>query len=281
MASVNSPIRKFIKPLLFRLLGKRGYKYAQFYGKMRDINHRLVEEKEMELLPLILKPGDSVFDVGANYAYYTDRFSQLVGDTGTVYAFEPIPFTFGVSEMIVKKRRLRNVKLYNLGVGDKNQQLMFTVPRLGFGGISAGQAHISGRRHESGDKKTYYDFDTEEQVACNVVALDDFIGDAITRLSFIKIDIEGAEWYALRGMEQLIARFSPVILIEVQPYFLRGFHIDEQEFRSYLEDTLGYTIFHYDPSDGKLHRLDGSFFDANFILINHEKLERFQSLLAK
>src|SRR3981081_3931150 len=99
MASVNSPIRKFLKPILFKLLGKKGYKWAQFYGKKKDIVNRLVEEIEMELLPQLVKKDDEVLDIGANYAYYTERLSRLV-PLGKVYAFEPIPFTYEVAEML-------------------------------------------------------------------------------------------------------------------------------------------------------------------------------------
>ena len=118
MASVNSPFRTFVKPLLFKLLGKKGYTYAQYYGKLKDIKERLVEEKEMTLLPLIVKNGDTAIDIGANYAYYTDRLSKLVGKSGKVFSFEPIPFTYEVCKMLVKKLQLSNVELFNLGVSN-------------------------------------------------------------------------------------------------------------------------------------------------------------------
>ena len=54
MASVNSKIRTIIKPILFKLLGERIYLYAQLFGKLRDIKYKLVEEREMELLPKII-----------------------------------------------------------------------------------------------------------------------------------------------------------------------------------------------------------------------------------
>ncbi|MEI9806546.1 MAG: hypothetical protein WDO16_00980 [Bacteroidota bacterium] len=54
MASVKSPLRRIIKPILFKLLGKKGYKWAQFYGKKKDITNKLVEEIEMELLPQLV-----------------------------------------------------------------------------------------------------------------------------------------------------------------------------------------------------------------------------------
>ena len=280
MASVHSPIRTIIKPLLFKLLGKTGYIYAQFYGKMRDIKHRLVEETEMELLADLVKPGDAVIDIGANYAYYTDRLSSIVGDNGKVFAFEPIPFTYKVCAMIVKARKLRNAKLYNLGVSDKNQTLSFSIPKLSFGPISAGQAHISGRKHNENEKSKYYNFDAEEEVTCEVIALDDFLLDLNNKpLTFIKIDIEGAEYFALKGMEKLILKHKPALLIEVQPYFLKGFNINESEFRRYINDTLGLEIFFYDATVKKLKPLQFDFFDSNFILIPGNKISAYQQLI--
>ena len=95
MASVKSTFRNLIKPLLYNLLGEKHYIYFQTLGKIRDINKRLVEEDELELLPQLVGLSDDVIDIGANYAYYTHRLSKLC-PTGRVYAFEPIPFTFEV-----------------------------------------------------------------------------------------------------------------------------------------------------------------------------------------
>jgi len=280
MASVNSPIRTIVKPFLFMLLGKWGYKYAQFYGKMRDIKHRLVEEKEMEFLPQVIKPGDVTIDIGANYAYYTDRLSELVGVKGKVFAFEPIPFTYTVCAMLVKARKLLNVKLYNFGVSNKNETLTFSIPKLSYGPISAGQAHIAGRTNETTEKEKYYNFNEEEEVKCNVVALDTFPLEFDAKpVTFIKIDIEGAEYFALQGMEQLIANYHPIILIEVQPYFLKGFNINKKDFIDYITAKLGYGIFFYDAEIKKLKPLIGDFFDNNFILIFKDKINAYQHLI--
>jgi FkbM family methyltransferase len=280
MASVHSPIRTFIKPLLFKILGKTGYKYAQFYGKLKDIKERLVEEKEMEILPLLVKKGEDVLDIGANYAYYTERLSLLVGDTGKVYAFEPIPFTHDVCKMVVNKLKLTNVELFQLGVSNKNETVEFTIPKLNFGGISAGQAHISGRTIDADKKKEYYNFDEEEKIPCKIVAIDDLLGAKLKNLSFVKIDIEGAEYFALQGMRKTLNNFKPVILIEVQPSFLKGFDIDDNVFKQYIEKDLNYKIFYYQQETQKLHPLEGDFFDNNFILIHAEKVSNFKHLIA-
>jgi FkbM family methyltransferase len=279
MASVNSPIRTYIKPLLFKLMGKRAYKYAQLYGKLRDIKHKLVEEKEMLLLPALVAEGDTVLDIGANFAYYTERLSRLVGNSGKVIAFEPIPFTFEVCRMIVKKLGLKNVMLYNKGVADKTAQVQFSAPKLGFGGISAGQAHIAGRQNEEKDRKKYYNFSDDEYFDCQVVDLDSF-GLNITKLTFVKIDIEGAELLAMKGMEKLLMQHRPVLLIEVQQYFLRGFGINENEFRKYITNDLGYVICFMDEQTDKLVKLNGEFFDDNFILLPAERVGNYQNLLA-
>src|SRR6476469_9980174 len=152
MAHVDSSVRSLVKPFLFKVLGERGYFWFQLYGKMRDIKYRLVEEDEMELLPLLIKPNDEVFDIGANYAYYTVRMAELVKN-GHVDAFEPIPFTYKVCKKRVDKKKLKNVDVHNVGVGNANEVVQFEVPLADFGGISAGQAHISGRDNDMDEQE--------------------------------------------------------------------------------------------------------------------------------
>lgn len=280
MASVNSPIRTIIKPLLFKLLGNKFYKYAQLYGKLKDIKYRLVEEDEIELLPIFVKQGDEVFDIGANYAYYTERLSKIVKENGKVYAFEPIPFTYDVCDLIVKKLKLTNVNLFQKGVADKNETVEFTVPKLSFGGISAGQAHISGRNNNAEERKTVYNFDAEEKIKCETVKVDDLLYGKLNRLSFIKIDIEGAEYYALNGMRKIIEKFKPEILIEIQPFFLKGFGLSVNAMLDLIKD-MGYDIFYYNKEKKKIFLLDKELWDSNYILIHKTKINNFNTLINK
>lgn len=280
MASVQSPLRRFVKPILFKLLGKSGYKWAQFYAKKKDITHKLVEEIEMELLPELIGNADDVLDIGANYAYYTERLSRLV-QQGRVFAFEPIPFTHDVAAKIVRSFGLKNVTLYQKGVGQKSETMRFSVPKMEFGSISAGQAHMADRNNEKIKGSAYYVSDKNEEFDCEVVDIDSFLGDKLRKLSFVKIDIEGAEYFALKGMEKTLEKFKPVILIEIVPLFLESFKIESSFFQSYLQQTLNYKIFEYDKERKKLVELPGPINkDRNYILIHRDRTADYQQLIA-
>jgi FkbM family methyltransferase len=279
MASVNSPVRRFIKPILFKLLGNKGYKWAQYFAKKRDIEHRLVEEIEMELLPQLVKADDEVLDIGANYAYYTERLAKLVTN-GHVYAFEPIPFTYDVAGMLVKKMGLRNVTLYKKGVGQQTETMRFSVPKLDFGSISAGQAHMDSRKNDLIKGTDYYVSDNHEEFDCEVVDIDSFLLPKLKRLTFIKIDIEGAEYFALKGMEKTIKQFQPVILIEIVPIFLKSFDIDPQVFQKFITDSLGYTIYKYDGKTKKMSLQESLIEeDRNYMLIPTANIMSYKHLI--
>ena len=279
MASVKSPIRTLLKPILFKMLGKNGYKWAQYYAKRKDIEKRLVEEVEMELLPVLVGKQDEVLDIGANFAYYTERLSRLVPE-GQVYAFEPIPFTYDVARLLVKKFRLKNVTLYQKGVGQKTEVLRFSVPKMSFGSISAGQAHVTGRDDNAIKGTNYYVSDQNEEFDCEVIDIDSFLLPKLKNLSFVKIDIEGAEYFALKGMENTIRQFKPVILIEIVPQFLKGFSIETPFFQQYIEQDLGYGIYEYDKQAKKLALLAGPLVkDRNYLLIPSDKLSGFKHIM--
>ncbi|MET0636016.1 MAG: FkbM family methyltransferase [Chitinophagaceae bacterium] len=272
-------MRTLLKPILFKVLGTKGYKWVQFQAKKKDISNRLVEEIEMQLLPRIVGKSDEVIDIGANYAYYTERLSRLVPD-GRVYAFEPIPFTYDVAMMIIRSYRLKNVRLFQKGVGEKNETMRFKVPKMDFGSLSAGQAHMAARDNTKINNTVYYVSEKNEEFDCEVVSIDSFLLPELKNVSFIKIDIEGAEYFALKGMSKTLSRFKPVILIEIVPVFLKSFNIDIEEFQSYLANDLGYNIYKYDDKSKMLYLSADLKADRNYILIHSDKLHQYAHLIA-
>lgn len=277
MASVHSPIRKFLKPILFRIFGRSLYDHFLAQAKWRDIELSLVEEPEMAVLPALLKPTDTCLDIGANFAYYTVRLARLCPQ-GKVIAFEPIPSTFKIMRKLVKKSGSRNVEIHNLGVGDKNEIVVFELPLQEIGTPSAGQAHIQGRDNSLKGGEDLYSFEKKESIRCQIVKLDDFL--KIEALDFVKIDIEGAELFALNGMSALLKRHRPIILLEICSFFLRGFG---QSLEKALEQftALNYSVFELDPDrGGKIRAVKGlPDGNKNYFLLPTENLERFRSIL--
>ncbi len=274
MASVHSPVRTILKPVLFKLFGTSLYPWFQYKAKVRDIDQKLVEEKEMELLPQFLTAQDEAIDIGANYAYYTERLARL---SKKVYAFEPIPFTHKVCAMVIKHYKLKNVVLYKQGVGEKNEWHKFSVPVTDFGAISAGQAHFGERDDDREGKEIHARFTKHEEVNCEVIALDSLLNN-FSNLKFIKIDIEGAEYYAFKGMRKTIEKFRPVILVEINPFFLDGFGLTETQLKS-LIDELGYVTFVYDEKAKKLTEWTAPYVESNYLLIAKTNLSNFKNLI--
>lgn len=274
MASVHSPLRSFLKPLLFKIFGKKFYTRFQFYAKIKDIDNSLVVEKEMELLPYFLNKNSNAIDIGANYAYFTVPMAKYANK---VFAYEPIPFTYTVCNMLIKHYKLKNVELFPQGVGETNETKRFNVPVVDFGGISAGQAHMAERNNELKGKEKHYQFTKNEFHDCEVVSLDKTITDP-TPISFIKIDIEGAEYFALKGMQQLIQTHRPVILLEINPFFLDGFNIKESDLKNFIQQNK-YKTYLYSEALKKLQSFDEAYFESNFIIIPEEKISQFNTII--
>lgn len=278
MASVNSPLRRLLKPLVFRIVPDRIYFWLHCVGKLRDIRLRLVEEREMRLLPEFIRPGDDVIDLGANYAYYSARMSSLVGSGGKVYAFEPIPFTAKVFRRLISSLKIDNVELTEKGAGARNERVVFHVPLQDFGAPSAGISHVGTRNNDLPGRDQFYAFNRHQEVSCEVVAIDDFLLPRLSRLSFIKIDIEGAEYFALQGMRKTLEKFKPVILVEIQPFFLQGFGITQEQVLSLIRD-MGYEMFVYDEPSHKLTPFTVPLPDYNYVLIHRSGTARYANLI--
>ena len=90
-------------------------------GVCRQLLERGTREPEQKwLLEQALKPGMTAFDLGANAGYYTVMMAKRVGDTGLVYAVEPVLQSFSLLERNIRLNRLDNVELEQVAIADQD-----------------------------------------------------------------------------------------------------------------------------------------------------------------
>lgn len=172
-----------------------------------------------------------VLDVGANIGVMARLFAQRVPE-GKVYAFEPSPETF---RLLTKNcAAYPNIVCVRQAIGATTGEAAFDE------GVMPTLRHLV-PAHEQGG------------TTVPVTRLDDWVTQAkLTRLDFIKIDIEGFEEELFDGAEQSLAKFLPVILVEYLPEVAaaRSRYKGRVLFRRLREQ--GYRVYRLD-SQGRMH----------------------------
>jgi FkbM family methyltransferase len=156
----------------------------------------------------LLNEGDTFIDIGANVGCFTLVASRTVGESGRVIAFEPVEMVFKKLEYNVKLNGQENVILVKKAIYSENTSLPFHIASQENLGMS------SMHRHDTESGKI------EIMVA---TTLDTYLQtQEVPRIKLIKIDIEGAEIFALEGMENTLSRFRPVCMVEVSSNVLKS-----------------------------------------------------------
>jgi FkbM family methyltransferase len=198
--------------LLHRLKGgtlwtRRGGYWLPFHadGDLQEIQYQLDGELwfkyETERLREYLPKGGVVVDVGANLGFTALLFAKHIGTEGRIYAFEPSPPVYAKLLQVVEKNQLRNVHCFNLGCGRTRRRETLLVP------ASSGNATI--KRNGVHLTEAYREINIEMD------SLDNVILPLVPRVDFLKIDTEGFEDEVLAGADELIARFRPVVYLEL------------------------------------------------------------------
>ncbi len=160
-------------------------------------NRFFTDEKEFAIVDRLVSPGDWVLDIGANIGQYTKRFSELVGDSGRVIAFEPVPDTFELLTANAQRFRQKNVTLFNAAASDQCVALGMAIPTLGSGLSNYYAAHLT---------------PTANGLKVLTFPIGNLLFPQAIRLA--KIDAEGHELAVLRGMENLLRRDQPTLIVE-------------------------------------------------------------------
>lgn len=159
---------------------------------------------ELELLKREIKEGDVVVDIGANIGYYTLLASKNVGVHGRVYAFEPDPTNFSLLQKNVALNNCENVTLVNKAVAARSETLKLYLSEVNLG-----------------DHRAYASEEARESISIECTSIDDYFKDKAENIDFIKIDIQGFECKALRGMQATLKKSKGTRLTaEFWPYGL-------------------------------------------------------------
>ncbi|MBV1929249.1 MAG: FkbM family methyltransferase [Gammaproteobacteria bacterium] len=170
-------------------------------------NIRLKDEPDLAYLESVLKPGCVAFDVGANAGLYSHWFSRWAGINGRVFAFEPIPATYDLLNAIKNKYELSNLVIYQLSLSDKADSVTMHIP-------TTDQKSLPNYYQAAIDKPDEQRL--VKQVSLPTDTLDSIVSAMqFSSLDITKFDVEDHELAWLRGAREVIAKFKPLLLIEI------------------------------------------------------------------
>lgn len=210
-------------------------KEAEVFGV---IYLKTISPHETNLIKSKLNKGDIFIDIGAYVdGWYSFIAAKSVGEKGKVYAFEPHPEYFERFKENIKINKLKNIIATRVAIGNKNG-LIFLYEAVGTSSVV--EKHTKGQPGVTGKK-----------LKVHMVKMDSYIKEAkIKKVNFVKIDVEGFEMQVLLGMQKTLANYSPALLIEVVPQYLRSAGSSRKKLLEFLK-SLGYKPFVF-KKDGTL-----------------------------
>ena len=204
IAKIDITIRHHWAPEFRVHLNLFRHKTYWYHGRNR-------EHSVMDVFTRLIKPGDTVIDLGAHIGYTSLYLAHLVGPTGRLFAFEPQASSLRYLER--NAASVPQIEIVPKAASDQTGQTDFFVDEdTGENStiVPTEFEHVFAANRE----KAYSD-ERYHRTKVETVALDDFIASRGIRPDFVKIDIEGAELLALRGMSRTLAEYKPGLMVEV------------------------------------------------------------------
>ena len=206
-------MKKFLRKILLLMLGDRLRIMKMRRGLFRGIRLKIdpssqlflifrdIEPDLQKIMRSYIKCNDIVFDIGANIGYTSIAMSKIVGDSGLVYAFEPVPKNITDFNDNISLNKCNNILLTSKALSNINENIDFRIPEMGKNLSMASMIW-----HKKDNSVLTLQLET--------IILDENSTFRDVNPSFVKIDVEGAEGRVILGMYNLIKRARPVIFIE-------------------------------------------------------------------
>jgi FkbM family methyltransferase len=146
----------------------------------------------------LVKPGDCVLDVGANFGILTLLMSKLVGSQGRVHSFEPNPLLCKTLSATLAHNGIENVQLHHFALGAEDGELPLNVPKGNFG-----RGSLASNSEHGLESRTV-----------SIRRLDDLVShQGVSRIALMKIDVEGFELQVLMGSQHVLEAIRPSAIV--------------------------------------------------------------------
>lgn len=222
------------------------YRFRLGIGWLEHLWKSLVMQSHADMrvpLRLVLPVGGVAIDVGAHGGQFARMLAALVGPSGLIVAVEPSGYARSILGPALFIRRVRYVVVVACALGASNGLLVLRTPLKRLGAMGWGLANLSAADQQQ-----------RESVAepVPVLTLDDLVqGLELTRLDFIKVDIEGHEASFVAGGMATLAGFRPALLLEMSASRMGRAGASPTALWATLADDLGY--FSYEFRAGALN----------------------------
>lgn len=234
-----------------RLFPKSLYAYCT---KVR-IPNSPIDFRKLLIAKYLLQNGGSAIDAGAHLGYHTRYLSEIIGDKGKVWAFEPNPYIFKLLQKYSNK--VPNIIAHQEALSDiPAKEVDFHVTSYALSEDSSVELLRKSFSHRTITVKTN--------------SIDALLERGLTDLKLIKVDVEGHEMSVFEGAKKTIARFRPCIIFEYAPKMMDN-SVSYMHSREYIcFDLSSLKILHEEEKPDL----------TDVLAIPREKEKEFASLLS-
>lgn len=177
-------------------------------------------EKELgDLIKKVVKPGDVFVDIGANIGYFS-LLSANYQPTAKIISIEPAKTVYEKLKENISVNNFKNIIAINSAVGEISEEKELFIS----GSDNLGMSSFMQPENYSGKK---------EKVP--VIKLDDWFKTCeLTKIDLVKLDVEGSELAALKGMKDILENYQPLIIVEINPGTLSLFGLEPTDIFTFL-----------------------------------------------
>jgi FkbM family methyltransferase len=175
-----------------------------------------------------LVKGKTFYDIGANIGFFSVLAARLVGESGLVYSFEPVPENAAAIRRNARLNGFNNVTVLEQAVS-----------------VSSGSANMLLTGHPGGaqlDTARGFLVTPSRQIIVPTVSIDGLLAEgSIKPPDVVKLDVEGVELDALRGMSGTLKSIKPIVVFEIDDRDYEPFMQKNREIDAFLCDC-GYDV---------------------------------------
>ncbi len=168
----------------------------------------------------LMEDGSVIMDIGANVGLYTCAYAEYFKKLKIqIYAIEAVANNFKNLKENIEINNFSNIKIDQIALGKEEGELVFDLPYEGFIGNAVG-----GNIFTSNETKKF-------QTKVKMITLDKYaVENKIERCDFLKIDVEGAEYFVFQGAAKFLEKCRPVVQSEFNAHWLKQANVNFQDF---------------------------------------------------